>query len=53
VPTKNKEITPFEQWEKKILNMQTWGCVAKVNMPINKKRKLEPKIVIVSFLGKL
>lgn len=31
----------------------TWGCVAKVNMPINKKRNLGPKIVIVSFLGML
>ena len=28
VPTKNKEITPFEEWEKKRLNLsylQTWG----------------------------
>jgi transposase InsO family protein len=30
VPTKNKEITPFEEWEKKRLNlsyMRTWGCL--------------------------
>jgi transposase InsO family protein len=31
VPTKNKEITPFEEWEKRRLNlsyMRTWGCLA-------------------------
>ena len=54
VPTKNKEITPFEEWEKKRLNlsyMQTWGCLAKVNVPINKKRKVGPKTVDCVFLG--
>jgi hypothetical protein len=54
VPTKNKEITPFEEWEKKRLNlsyMRTWGCLAKVNVSINKKRKLGPKIIDCVFLG--
>jgi hypothetical protein len=54
VPTKNKEITPFGKWEKKKLNvsyLRTWGCLAKVNVPINKKRKLGPKIVDCVFLG--
>ena len=54
VPTKNKEITPFEEWEKKRLNLsylRTWGCFAKVNVPINKRRKLEPKTVDCVFLG--
>ena len=54
VPTKNKEITPFEEWEKKRLNLsylQTWGCLAKVNVPTNKKRMLGPKIVDCVFLG--
>ena len=40
VPTKNKETTPFEEWENKRLNLsyqQTWGCLTKVNVPINKK----------------
>jgi hypothetical protein len=53
VPTKNKEITPFEEWEKRRLNLSylhTWGCLAKVNVPINKKRKLGPKIVDCVFL---
>ena len=54
VPTKNKEITPFEEWEKKRLNisyLRVWGCLAKVNVPINKKRKLGPKTVDCVFLG--
>ena len=54
VPTKNKEITPFEEWEKKRLNLsylRTWGCLAKVHVPINKKRKLGPKTVDCIFLG--
>ena len=40
VPTKNKEITPFEEWEKKMpifSYLHTWGCLAKMSMPITKK----------------
>jgi hypothetical protein len=54
VPIKNKEITPFKEWEKKQVNLsylRTWGCLAKVNVPINKKRKLEPKTVDCIFIG--
>jgi hypothetical protein len=54
VPTKNKEITPFEEWEKKRLKLsylRTWGCLAKVNVPIPKKLKLGPKTVDCVFLG--
>ena len=54
VPTKNKEITPFEEWENKRLKLsyvRTWGCLAKVNVPIPKKRKLGPKTVDCVFLG--
>ena len=54
VPTKNKEITLFEEWEKKRLNLsylRTWGCLPNVNVPINKKRKLGPKTVDCVFLG--
>ena len=54
VPTKNKEITPFEEWEKKRLNLsylRTWGCLAKVNVPINKKCKFGPNTVDCVFLG--
>jgi hypothetical protein len=54
VPTKNKEITPFEELEKRRLNLsylRTWGCLAKLNVPINKKRKLGPKTVDRVFLG--
>ena len=54
VPAKNKDITIFKEWEKKRLNLsylQTWGCLAKVKVPINKKRKLRPKTVDCVFLG--
>ncbi len=54
VPTKNKTITPFEEWERKRLKLsylRTWGCLAKVNVPIPKKRKLGPKTVDCVFLG--
>ena len=43
-----KEIKPFEEQEKKMLNLsylRTQGWLAKVNMPINKEGKLGPKIV--------
>ena len=54
VPTKDKEITPFEEFEKKRLKLsylRTWGCLAKVNIPIPKKRELGPKTVDCVFLG--
>ena len=54
VPMKNKEKTPFEEWENKRLTLsylRTWGCLAKVNVPIAKKRKLRPKTVDCVFLG--
>jgi hypothetical protein len=41
VPT--KKITSFDECEKKMLHLsylRTWDCLAKVNVPINKKRKL-------------
>ncbi len=52
--TKHKEVTPFKEWERKKLNLshlRTWGCLAKVNVPIAKKRKLGPKTVDCVFLG--
>ena len=54
VPIKDKEITPFEEFEKKRLKLsyqRTWGCLAKVNIPIPKKRKLGPKTVDCVLLG--
>jgi transposase InsO family protein len=54
VPTKNKEIAPFKEWEKRNLNisyLRTWGCLIKVNVPINKKHKLGPKTIDCVFLG--
>nr|CAH65871.1 OSIGBa0103I21.4 [Oryza sativa] len=54
IPVKHKEVTPFEEWERKKLNLsylRTWGCLTKVNVPIAKKRKLGPKTVDCVFLG--
>jgi hypothetical protein len=56
VSTKNKEITPFEEWEKRKLNisyLRTLGCLAKVNVPINKNHKLGPRNIDCVFLGML
>ena len=54
VPNKNKEKTPYEEWvgrKPSLSYLRTWGCLAKVNIPIPKKRKLGPKIVDCVFLG--
>jgi transposase InsO family protein len=54
VPMKNKEKTPYEEWIGKkpsLSYLRRWGCLAKVNVPINKKRKLGPKTVDYVFLG--
>jgi hypothetical protein len=51
---KNKEKTPYEEWiERKpsLSYLCTWGCLAKINVPINKKRKSGPKTVDCVFLG--
>lgn len=54
VPIKNKEKTPYEDWigrKPSLSYLRTWGCLAKVSVPINKKRKLGPKTVDCVFLG--
>jgi hypothetical protein len=51
---KSKEKTPYEEWiERKpsLSYLRTWGCLTKVNVTINKKHKLGPKIVDCVFLG--
>ena len=48
VLTKDNEITPYEKWVKRrttLSYLRTWGCLAKVKVPIPKKRKLGPKTV--------
>jgi hypothetical protein len=54
VPMKSKEKTPYEEWigrKPSLFYLHTWGCFAKVNVSINKKRKLARKIVDYIFLG--
>jgi hypothetical protein len=53
VPMKNKKKTPFDEWENRrsILSyLRAWGCLAKVNVLIAKKRKLGSKTVDCIFL---
>nr|AAW57815.1 putative polyprotein [Oryza sativa Japonica Group] len=54
VPNRNKDKTPYEIWigrKPSLSYLRTWGCLAKVNVPITKKRKLGPKIMDCVFLG--
>jgi hypothetical protein len=54
VVTKNREVTPYEGWNGRKPNvnfLRTWYCLAKVNLPEPKKRKLGPKIIDCAFLG--
>jgi hypothetical protein len=51
---KSKEKTPYEEWIRRKPSLSylcTWDCLVKVNVPINKKRKLGPKTVDCVFLG--
>jgi len=53
-PYKIFEETLYELWRKREPNikyLKVWGCLAKVNIPINKKRKFEPKTVDCVFVG--
>jgi hypothetical protein len=52
VSMKNREKTPYEKWigrKSSLSYLRTWACLAKVNVPINKKRKLGPKILDCVF----
>jgi hypothetical protein len=54
IPNRNKETNPYENWigrKPSLSYLRTWGCLAKVNVPISKKRKLGPKTVDYVFLG--
>jgi hypothetical protein len=54
VPPRNREATPYEGFKGRkpdLSHLQTWGCLAKVNVLLPKKRKLGPKTVDCVFLG--
>ena len=54
VPNKNKEKNPYKEWvgrNPSLSYLRTWGCLAKVNVPNTKKRKLGPKTMDCVFLG--
>jgi hypothetical protein len=48
-----KRSLNLRNWKKRVnlSYLRTWGCLAKVNVPINKKRKLDPKTVDCIFIG--
>lgn len=51
---KISEKTPYEIWENQnpsLKYFEVWGCLAKVLIPITKKRKLRPKTVDCVFIG--
>jgi len=53
VITKRSDITPYEAWSGRKSNvnfLRTRGCLAKVNIPEPKKRKLGPKTVDCIFI---
>ena len=53
VPNKNKEQTPYKMWIGRKLSLsylRTWGCLARINVPIPKKCKLGPKTMDCVFL---
>jgi hypothetical protein len=54
IPMGKEEKTPSTKWvgrKPSLLYLRTWGCKAKVNIPINKKHKLGPRTVDCVFLG--
>jgi transposase InsO family protein len=54
IPMGKEEKTPYEKWvgrKPSLSYLRTWGCMAKVNVPINKRRKLSPRTVYCVFLG--
>jgi hypothetical protein len=49
-----EEKPPYEKWVGKkssLSYLRTWGCLVKVNVPINKKCKLGPRTMNCVFLG--
>nr|ABF94929.1 retrotransposon protein, putative, Ty1-copia subclass [Oryza sativa Japonica Group] len=48
---KNRTLTDLIGRKPSLSYLRTWGCLAKVNVPITKKRKLGPKTVDCVFLG--
>nr|KYP49849.1 Retrovirus-related Pol polyprotein from transposon TNT 1-94 [Cajanus cajan] len=53
IPYKILDKNPYELWKNRKPNLKylkVWECLAKVNIPINKKRKIGPKTLDCVFL---
>jgi hypothetical protein len=54
IPMGKEEKIPYEKWvgrKPSLSYLCTWGCMAKVNIPINKKHMLAPRTMDCVFLG--
>jgi hypothetical protein len=54
ISNRNKETTPYKNWvgrKPSLSYLHSWGCLARVNVPISKKYKLGPKTMDCIFLG--
>ena len=54
IPYKDCDKTPYELWKQReplLKYFKVWGCLAKVNIPPNKKRKLGIKTIDCVFIG--
>src|SRR5262249_26126395 len=54
VPPRSQQKSPFEIWfnmKPDYSHLRVWGCLAKIKIPENKKRKIGPKTVDGVFVG--
>ena len=53
IPSKDKDKTPYELWKghsPSLRFFRVWGCLAKVNIPEPKRKKIGPKTVDAIFV---
>ena len=54
IPHKKTSKSPYELWKGKLASykkLKVWGCLAKVQVPLPKRTKLEPKTIDCVFIG--
>lgn len=54
IPHKGKDKSPYELWKGRIPTykiLKVWGCLAKVLIPLPKRKKLGPKTIDCVFIG--
>lgn len=56
LPTKAIDKTPYEIWNKRMANVEhlhIFGCKIYVHIPKKKRRKLDEKAILLTFVGYL